>query len=998
MTRSPSVLPFLVLSVLLMCWTALPAAAASPVARDDYVVATDRYLEVVEGEERYSILIDVLSNDEDADGDRLEVVVQGASGGSPASWLPAPAGTVEYLGGGLFELTFSQAQIGNANEVTFRYQLEGAASEATVRVAVAGGGLPGVVTARNDVFDEPWACWIEMPVLANDSGLDTIVDFDQPQDGIVEEHPANPNVLVYRSGDGGSFSYTAQSSVTGATASATVSVTAGNQLTKSSYTSAFGAIVMADCFGGTDGTPLAGRTLTYPIRPPRPSWASAGLSLHGETVSLTSALPGGTETRRKAYVPFDPSTSSGSAFELRGTFHVAPGKAEWMALGFTSGAGSVITQSELSLYLDVDTGELTLYGRRNGGALNERLGTADPFANGYPFVANGTNYLRLRYDTAPAVPKVDAWINGVRVFSRVDHADVTAQIENVGYHINYDSHASAPGDVWFDDFEIREGHVNEILLKATEGDPNASVGVTSGSTLELGPLHTGCTSDHSACQPSRELSLYLRNDGTQTLEVSEILLEGPTEWTLLAPATPTVSVLPGGNREIRVRVDALRVGGTSSRLEVTSNDPDIPKLFLYFEANITEAPLADFVHYCDDLVCSFDAASSTGVGLSQSSYAWYVDGSYSGFGPAFTRTFGSSGIHTVALQVTDDTGASHLVSHDIGLPPEAAFTFLCTRGTLTCDFDASFTSGGIASYQYSLGDGRIHPGLDDPGDVLLRHTYATSGRYDVTLTVVDADGQEDSVSHEVVLAPTADFVASCDDATRTCTYDASASTPLMALYEWRFGDGSYGAGPAVTHMYATSGVFPVTLTVVDGAGQVETVTKSVSVSPLAAFTVSCEAEARECTFDGSAYTPGVHYAWNFGDGSPQSTGAVQSHTYATSGIFTVTLTVTDGAGQTASDSRPVTLAPKADFTVSCDGLRCAFDAGGSTPGVVIHTWSFGGGGATASGPEPVHEFSSPGEFLVTLTITDGSAQTASTSKTVTVFDAEGFLLLLLDRR
>jgi PKD domain len=48
------------------------------------------------------------------------------------------------------------------------------------------------------------------------------------------------------------------------------------------------------------------------------------------------------------------------------------------------------------------------------------------------------------------------------------------------------------------------------------------------------------------------------------------------------------------------------------------------------------------------------------------------------------------------------------------------------------------------------------------------------------------------------------------------------------------------------------------------------------------------------------------YIWNFGDGST-GTGMVSSHKFLTPGIFTVTLTVTDGDGMSASDSAQVTV-------------------------------------------------------------------------------------------
>jgi PKD repeat protein len=82
--------------------------------------------------------------------------------------------------------------------------------------------------------------------------------------------------------------------------------------------------------------------------------------------------------------------------------------------------------------------------------------------------------------------------------------------------------------------------------------------------------------------------------------------------------------------------------------------------------------------------------------------------------------------------------------------------------------------------------------------------------------------------------------------------------------------------------------------------------------PTASFTFSPSSPAvgQTVTFDASSsYDPDgsiVSYSWNFGDGSTAS-GAVVQHSYSSPGTYTVTLTVTDNNGLTASISKQITV-------------------------------------------------------------------------------------------
>ncbi len=74
--------------------------------------------------------------------------------------------------------------------------------------------------------------------------------------------------------------------------------------------------------------------------------------------------------------------------------------------------------------------------------------------------------------------------------------------------------------------------------------------------------------------------------------------------------------------------------------------------------------------------------------------------------------------------------------------------------------------------------------------------------------------------------------------------------------------------------------------------------------------------------------------------------------------------------------------PTAAFTVSCNGLSCAFDASGSSDSdgsVASYSWDFGDGDS-GIGMQTAHPYSSAGPRTVTLTVTDNQGATGTTTR------------------
>ena len=261
--------------------------------------------------------------------------------------------------------------------------------------------------------------------------------------------------------------------------------------------------------------------------------------------------------------------------------------------------------------------------------------------------------------------------------------------------------------------------------------------------------------------------------------------------------------------------------------------------------------------------------------------------------------------------------------------------------------------------------------------------------------------------------PTVEFEPNCQDL--DCDFDnnsADADGTIVA-WSWSFGDdgpGSTSDQPAPSHSYAAAGTYTVTLTVTDDQGasagpvsrQVDVSDPLPNVAPSADFAApTCKAGVA-CSFNDGSTDPDGGIAtrkWDFGDGTALVETAQDpvAHTYAGTGVYQVTLSVTDDEG---AESAPVVKGvtvnqnalPVAGFTApACTaGVSCSFQDQSTDDGsVVTRRWDFGDppgtvvstGNASAS-----HTFTLAGNYTVTLTVVDndGATSNPAAQHTVTV--------------
>jgi gliding motility-associated-like protein len=225
---------------------------------------------------------------------------------------------------------------------------------------------------------------------------------------------------------------------------------------------------------------------------------------------------------------------------------------------------------------------------------------------------------------------------------------------------------------------------------------------------------------------------------------------------------------------------------------------------------------------------------------------------------------------------------------------------------------------------------------------------------------------------------------------------SNSSTGNPVSYLWDFGNGTQStiANPSVTYFF--SGNYNVTLIVTNTAGVKDTTTKqnyiTINPKPVVNFTandtVGCYPLVVQFT-DNSSIASGsnVSWLWDFGDGT-SSTLQNPTKTYA-QGTHTVVLQVISDKGCSNTLVKPNYIKASNGIvsnytftTINTCTLPTAVQFTNSTTGsgTLNYLWNFGDGG-TSTLTNPTHNYTTPGNYSVTLTTTSNEGCTNTITQT-----------------
>ncbi len=312
------------------------------------------------------------------------------------------------------------------------------------------------------------------------------------------------------------------------------------------------------------------------------------------------------------------------------------------------------------------------------------------------------------------------------------------------------------------------------------------------------------------------------------------------------------------------------------------------------------------------------------------------------------------------------------------------------------------SQGTVVSWSWSLGT--TTSSLQNPVQL-----YTTGANHTICLTVTDTAGLTNTICKtnyvNAYALPDVDFgannVVACNPgAVQFTDLSTTPSGAGISSWQWNFGDGASSTNVNPSHTYTQTNTFDVTLSVTDGNGCSRSLNKNDFITvvdpPVASFTA---ANTGNCSvphtvnFTNTTVNSGaLAFSWDFGDGNT-SNAFSPNHTYTTTGIYTVALTVTDvstGCSDIFTSNNLVDLTSKLAFSYStqtgCGPTTVNFsnNSQGTTTNWI---WDFGDGNISNVN-NPTHTYTTAGCYTTSFTATDqdGCVSTITDTSCISIYN------------
>ncbi len=416
----------------------------------------------------------------------------------------------------------------------------------------------------------------------------------------------------------------------------------------------------------------------------------------------------------------------------------------------------------------------------------------------------------------------------------------------------------------------------------------------------------------------------------------------------------------------------------------------------------TAAFTSDVKYGCKNAIATFSDQSTPGLAGRITKWTFdFGDGTTQSYtNPPFRHQYKDTGNYTVKLTVLDSRGCSHVstLSHQISIvKPAVAFraekTSFC-QGTPLQFIDSSRGLNPL-TYLWNFGDGNVST-QKNPA-----HTYrGKDSSYTVTLIVNDSAGCGDTLRKlNYIRIKSSKPAFDVKDTTAICPPLETKFFNKAADYEsfyWDFGDGVTSTLKDPVHFYNTYGIYTAKLFTSSFGGCVDSSVHTVSVyDPYS--TVLKYGPLQACnsvTVDFNVIPPPhTRFSFAFGDGTSDTSQQHDfKHFYKSPGTYLPSLVLKDSlncqVGVPANDYIRVLGAEpffSADKHAFCDSGKVFFTNFTITNEPVIsNQWNFADG-TTSTNKDEIHSFTTPGEYIVSLTATTESGCSKTLTDTIRIY-------------
>jgi len=361
-------------------------------------------------------------------------------------------------------------------------------------------------------------------------------------------------------------------------------------------------------------------------------------------------------------------------------------------------------------------------------------------------------------------------------------------------------------------------------------------------------------------------------------------------------------------------------------------------------------------------------------------------------------TFEQPGRFKVVLKLKGKYGPGEYSDFiDIKQRPVLKFSYFPKQPKHEQEIKFSNESVGIyRQWSWDFGDG-TNSNLRSP-----QHTYSKEGTYNVTLKGLDSDSVWKTTTMPLIVTsshipPTAKFTLTVKelDAGEPITV-LNQSEGTIDLSQWDMGDGTVLKTQNAEHTYMKGGTFTITLTVSGSAGS-DSMEAQILVRPAQlAFSLRTKElkHNEQIVIANESVGNFKDWEWDFGDSSTDSNKNPDAHIYKEPGNYTIKLSATGPDGKIQIISKEITvktsdIQPTASFIYrpekpeAGEKISFIFDGSGT---VTKYEWDMGDGNEPAGSNTINYVFKNPGEYKVTLKVSNDSGQFDACEKSVTVID------------